>query len=189
MSATDSPTSDILYPLSAFAGEAGRGINRAQILEGEELPEPYRALLVHDRDMTGTLETYHDQLVSLHVIMKRIDGDHMLRQVTLVGTADGQPKEFGAIRIDLSCFEEDARRVVASCAMPLGRVLREYGVAYVSNPSAFLRISPDERLCEALNVKAGPLYGRKNELTTPDGRSIAHIIEILPPMATPEQQA
>ena len=32
----------------------------------------------------------------------------------------------------------------------------------------------DELLSEALQVTQGPLYGRKNELTMPDGRAIAH---------------
>ena len=136
--------------------------------------------------MTGTLEAYHRQPMRLHVLMKRQTGDIMLRQVTLVGESDGLAKEFGAIRIDLSCFDAAAREVVASCAMPLGRVLREYDVAYVSNPSAFLKICPDKRLCDALNVGSGPLFGRKNELTTPDGRSIAQIIEILPRIESPE---
>ena len=67
-----------------------------------------------------------------------------------------------------------------SCHVPLGRILREQHVAYVSNPSAYLRVTPGTTLSEALQVTGGPLYGRKNELTTPDGRTIAQIIEILP---------
>ncbi|MEM6259808.1 MAG: hypothetical protein AAGI37_16150 [Planctomycetota bacterium] len=179
---TDSPTSDILYPLSCFDCDASKGVTRARILEAEELPEPYRTLLAHDRDMTGTLETYIKQPMTLRVHVKRLEGDSLYRQVSLIGKHDGQPAEFGAIRIDLSCFDGETRELVAECRVPLGRVLREHDVAYVSNPSAYLEVDPDELLCQALHVTEGPLYGRKNELKMPDGRAIAQIIEILPPL-------
>lgn len=182
MSTADSHAADLLYPLSAFDMDDGSVLTSATILEAEELPEPYRMLLAHDRDMTGTLETYFKQAMTLRVYGKRLEGDGLFRQVVLEGVDDGQPKEFGAIRIDLSCFDDETRGLVAACRVPLGRVLREHGVAYVSNPSAYLRVMPDALLCRALGVDSGPLYGRKNELTMPDSRAIAQIIEILPPL-------
>lgn len=183
MSMTDSPTSDILYPLSCFVCDDSKGVTRARILEAQELAEPYRSLLAHDRDMTGTLETYFKQPMALRVHVKKIEGDSLYRQVSLLCSEDGKPAEFGAIRIDLSCFDDETRELVAQCKIPLGRVLREHDVAYVSNPSAYLEVDPDALLCEALGVTHGPLYGRKNELKMPDGRAIAQIIEILPPLA------
>ncbi|MEO0477498.1 MAG: hypothetical protein AAF085_16260, partial [Planctomycetota bacterium] len=81
----DSPTSDILYPLSCFDCDASKGVTRARILEAEELPEPCRTLLAHDRDMTGTLETYFKQPMTLRVHVKRVEGDSLYRQVSLVG--------------------------------------------------------------------------------------------------------
>ena len=180
MSTADPQATDLLYPLSAFAGDEGRYVSCAAILEAEELPQPYRMLLDHDRDMTGTLEAYFKQPMGLKVYCKHLDGQSLYRQVVLFGEADRQPKEFGAIRIDLSAFDDQTRQIVAACKTPLGRVLREHGVAYVSNPSAYLKVTPDALLRKALNAQGGPLYGRKNELTTPDGRAIAQIIEILP---------
>lgn len=182
MTMADSPTSDILYPLSCFECDDSKGVTRARILEAEELVEPYRTLLAHDRDMTGTLETYFKQPMGLKVHVKRIKDDALYRQVTLFGIDDRQPKEFGAIRIDLNCFTDKTRQLVAEGQVPLGRVLREHKIAYVSNPSAYLEVTPDQLLSETLNVTEGPLYGRKNELTMPDGRAIAQIIEILPPL-------
>ncbi len=180
MSAADADTTDILYPLSSFTCDVSQGVTSASILEAEELPEPYRTLLAHDRDMTGTLATYHKQPMGLRVHVKRVEGDSLFRQVVLFGEHDNKPAEFGAIRIDLSAFAGETRELIASCKLPLGRILNDHGVAYVSNPSAFLRVDPDKLLCGALNVTGGPLYGRKNELTMPDGRAIAQIIEILP---------
>lgn len=181
MSTADPQTQDdLLYPLSAFESGRGRGVISASILEAEELPEPYRILLAHDRDMTGTLEAYFKQAMTLKVFTSKRDGDALFRQVALHGIKDGRPAEFGAIRIDLSCFDGETRDLVAQGQVPLGRVLREHGVAYISNPSAFLKVAPGEMLCDALATPSGPLYGRKNELTTPEGSAIAQIIEILP---------
>ncbi|MGB0766575.1 MAG: hypothetical protein ACPGYV_02565 [Phycisphaeraceae bacterium] len=182
MSAMDPPATDLLYPLSAFDPDDGSVLTRATILEAHELPQPYRMLLAHDRDMTGTLETHFGQTMTLRIFNKKIEGDSLFRQVVLEGVDDGEPREFGAIRIDLGCFEGETRELVAACEVPLGRVLREREVAYVSNPSAYLKVSPDALLREALRVDVGPLYGRKNALTMPDGRAIAQIIEILPPL-------
>ena len=182
MSAIDPHATDLLYPLSAFETEDGGVLTSASILEAEELPDPYRVLLAHDRDMTGTLEAYFKQPMTLRIFGKKRQGDSLFRQVVLQGIEDRKPKEFGAIRIDLNCFDQETRSLIEGCVTPLGQILREHGVAYVSNPSAFLKVSPDALLCEALQVTEGPLYGRKNELTMPDGRAIAQIIEILPPL-------
>lgn len=180
MSNAEPQATDILYPLSAFAPVNSEEMTSARFLEADELPDPYRTLLAHDRDMTGTLETFFRQPMDLKVYHKKLDGDALYRCVTLLGAEDKSPAEFGAIRIDLSCFDDQARALVEAGKVPLGRVLREHGVAYVSNPSAYLCVSPDAMLCEALHVSQGPLYGRKNELTTPGNRAIAQIIEILP---------
>ncbi|MEM1355814.1 MAG: hypothetical protein AAGH88_13140 [Planctomycetota bacterium] len=180
MSTADPTTRDLLYPLSAFKAIGGRGVASAAFLEPSELPEPYRSLLAHDRDMTGTLEAYFGQPMDLRVHVKKVEGDDLFREVTLVSASDGRPAEFGAIRIDLSCFDPGTRRLVADGRAPLGRILRERQVAYVSNPSAYLEVTPGPALSEALRVSGGPLYGRKNELITPGGQTIAQIIEILP---------
>jgi len=189
MSRLDPSTSELLYPLSAFYQENKGAATIATVLEAAELPQPYRMLLAHDRDMTGTLEAYFRQPVTLKVYSKYLEGNRLFRQVVLEGAEDHQPKEFGAICIDLSCFEGKARQIVAECSVPLGRVLREHHVAYISNPSAFLSVKPSDFVRHALNATTAPLYGRKNELCTPDGRSIAHIIEILPPLVVDKENA
>ncbi|XAM00195.1 hypothetical protein OT109_02160 [Phycisphaeraceae bacterium D3-23] len=183
MNPADPMIPDVLYPLSAFEATGGGGAASVAFIEAEELTPPYRSLLAHDRDMTGTLEAFFGQPMNLRVRVRKLEGDALLRQVTLVGADDGRLAEFGAIRIDLSCFDGVARGLVIDGRIPLGRILREHGVAYISNPSAYLKVTPGPILNEALQVSGGPLYGRKNQLTTPTGQTIAHIIEILPPLS------
>ncbi len=194
--------SQVLYPLLAAPEsvcEEGGGTCEADVVMARDLPQPYRMLLDHDRDMTGTLEAFFDQEITLRVCAKQLVDDALWRQVVLVGKHDGRAAEFGAIRITLSCFEGKTREMIEQCKIPLGRILREQAIDYVSNPSAFLRVVPDEAMRDCLGiggrnddipgkrakgkvgeVGGGVLYGRRNTLTMSDGRIMAQIIEILP---------
>ena len=176
---TTSP--DLLFPLSTFASGDQRDATRAVEIPSDQMPEPYQQLLVHDSDMTSTLESHFGQPMVLRVLDKRMEADAIFRQVLLVGEHDGVVAEFGAIRINLACFDEVTRLDVEACRVPLGQILREHAIEYTSNPSAYLRIESAPYIRDAFgNQSAGDLYGRKNSLSDPDGRYIAQIIEVLP---------
>ena len=59
---------DLLYPLNEFYAEAGLALPSATRINGREMPEPYRRLLVHDRDMTPTMEAAYDRKMNLRVL-------------------------------------------------------------------------------------------------------------------------
>jgi len=46
------------HPLDEFYARAGLPMPSLQELTGKEVPEPYRSLLVHENDMTPTLEQF-----------------------------------------------------------------------------------------------------------------------------------
>jgi hypothetical protein len=97
-----------------------------------------------------------------------------------------QPAEFGAIKIDLSLFARAARSEILREELPLGRILREHNVPHTSRPRAFLRLASDRFINTALGLTgAQVLYGRRNSLLDPEGRSLAEIVEILPVAAKP----
>src|SRR5438309_1401373 len=77
----------LLFPLDEFYALSGRPLPPAAQLKGEEVPEPYRQLLVHDRDMTPTLEAFHGDRIHLRVLERRIEEHALWRQVVL--TLDG----------------------------------------------------------------------------------------------------
>ena len=54
----------LLYPLSEFYQQLGRPLPEARTLQPEEMPETHRRLLVHERDMTPTLEAAHARIVT-----------------------------------------------------------------------------------------------------------------------------
>lgn len=173
----------LLYPLCEFYADAGRSLPEAVQVAGEEVPEPYRRLLVHANDMTPTLEGFHGERIHLRPLERRLSGDTMRRQVVL--TLDGtlKPVEYGAIAIHCQHFPEEARALIVESRCPLGTILANYRIEHLSRPQAFFHVTADDFMHEALGLAGHPvLYGRRNVLLTPDGRVLADVLEILPAM-------
>jgi chorismate-pyruvate lyase len=188
-SAMPSPTvSPIAHPLDEFYLQAGLDLPLIEQQNGDELPEPYRHLLVHERDMTSTLENFHNDTIALKVLSRNQRGDHYYREVILRRSRDQQPVEFGAIKINLNLFSPPVRRQILDEKAPLGRILNENGIPYSSRPKAYLRFKADSFMQTALQTaKLDWLYGRRNTLLDPQLRPLAEIVEILPPVASKEQ--
>ncbi|MBM3460386.1 MAG: hypothetical protein FJX77_17840, partial [Armatimonadetes bacterium] len=93
-----------LDPLEEFYRRDGRPLPRLQFLPPEEIPEPYRSLLVHDRDMTPTLEQFHGGRIVLDLIHRRTEPTGLSREVVLVLSGSRKPVEYGAILIHRAPF-------------------------------------------------------------------------------------
>src|SRR5207247_888701 len=109
----------------------------------EEMPEPYKSLLVHQRDMTPTLENFHGRSVHLRVLGRERRGEDYSREVVLQLEGSEQPVEFGAIRIHLGLFTPAACEQILREEWPLGHILKDHAIAHSSRPGAFLRIASD----------------------------------------------
>ncbi len=172
-------------PLAALFGEPVHG----EVISADDVPEPCHGLLVHDRDMTSTLESFCGQQLRVEVLGKRVEDDRLWRRVLLVGVQDGRLVEFGAIRIELAALPEAARAEVLACETPLGAILHAHSVSFRSAPTAFFRVHGGPGLPSALRSFSRDaantelcLYGRRNTLSLTDGRVIADIVEVLPPL-------
>jgi chorismate-pyruvate lyase len=167
----------LLYPLSEFApGVAGTQV------PGVDLPDPQRSLLVHERDMTPTLEGFHKERIHLHLLEKRQEGDTFYRLVVLTTDDTEKAVEYGAIAIHLELFPERARELITGCHVPLGSILARESIPHASCPQGFFRLEAERRISDALRLP-GPatLYGRRSALRTLEGRVLADVVEILPP--------
>lgn len=170
------------YPLDVLYARQGRALPPLDVVEGASIPEPCRRLLVHERDMTSTLEQFHGAGIHLRVLGSERRGEDYLREVVLELDGSNRPVEFGAILIHLGRFSAAARAAILEGRFPLGHVLREQRVAYTSRPQAFLRLASDPFINGMLGLQgAHVLYGRRNTLLNPEGRPLAEIVEILPP--------
>ena len=178
-----STESDLLQPLREIYGDANHALPSLEVLAGTEIPEPYRSLLVHDRDMTRTLEAHHGDGIRLRTLTCGTQDGIYRRMVALELEHSGQAVEFGATRVHLERFPEPWRGLILAGQRPLGGILNAWGIAYRSRPSAFFRTDADERIREALGLTAPVLlYGRRNTLFDTAGLPLADILEILPPI-------
>jgi chorismate-pyruvate lyase len=171
----------LVHPLDEFYAAAGQPLPPLSQVDGEEVPEPYRTLLVHQNDMTPTLEKVHGGPVHLQVLGRRRKGDAYFREVILRLDGSNRPVEFGAIKINLERFTPEVRQQILEEHLPLGHILHEYKIPHTSRPSAYLRLASDKLINEVLGLTgAQVLYGRRNTLYDPQQRSLAEIVEILP---------
>ena len=173
---------DLLYPLNEFYEQAGLAVPFITRIHGRDMPEPYRRLLVHDRDMTPTLEAAYDRKMNLRVLKYALDEEVFSRQILLTPEGSDTPVVFGAIKIYLDEFPAAARDLVLERRLPLGTILETQSIKHFSRPDAFFEVEADAPICDALGI-SGPvkLYGRRNVLGNSTGRKLAQVLEILPP--------
>jgi chorismate-pyruvate lyase len=179
---TSDPKS-IAYPLDEFYARSELSLPPLDQVDGEAVPEPYKSLLVHERDMTSTLESFHRAGIHLRLVSRELRGEEYFREVVLVLDGSEKPVEFGAIKIQLDRFPEKVRQEILRGQFPLGHLLKDFAIEYQSCPRAFLRVASDKTINGLLGLSgAHLLYGRRNTLLNPAGESLAEIVEILPPV-------
>ena len=115
--------------LEWFYRRAGLELPRLDRLEPEEVPQPYKSLLVHSADMTPTLEAHFGKPLGLTVLSREVQGESYLREVVLTIGREKRPVLYGAIRILLNHLPPRARRRVLEERFPLGHILRTEGIA------------------------------------------------------------
>lgn len=157
----------------------------AALVAAQEIPEPQRRLLVHHRDMTSTLGRHYRQPIVLRVLDRKLARDWYFRHIVLEAGTTRRAVEYGAIRIYLPLLSEAARIEVLSAHTPLGGILNAHHLAYRCCPGAYFKILSNAVINRSLQLQTSHwLYGRCNCLTDNEGRSIADVVEILPPSLT-----
>src|SRR5882672_5749983 len=109
---TPPTTISIAHPLDEFYARSGLNLPPLDQVDGEAVPEPYKSLLVHERDMTSTLENFHKAGIHLCLVSRQRRGDDYFREVVLALDGSERPAEFGAIKIHLERFPEGARQAI-----------------------------------------------------------------------------
>jgi hypothetical protein len=173
--------------LGLFYSRAGIPFPQLKRLKGDELPQPYRSLLAHSRDMTPTLEQFYRRTIGITVIGRVFEGNAYLREVTLNLDGENRPVEYGAIRIFMDHFPPRAQEIIREEHCPLGKILELEEIPHVGWPQAFFRVAPDAHMASMLQLEAPCLlYGRRNVLLDGDRRLLAEVLEVLAPAQTPE---
>lgn len=173
---------ELIYPLDEFYARERTPLPRIEAVSPAEVPEPYRTLLVHDADMTPTLEAHHRGTIHIEVWGRERRGDSYFREVVLRLDRDQRAVEFGANKVNLALFEPAVRRLILDEYLPLGHILHLRRVPHHGHPLGYLRIEADSLMNRAFRLKGQhTLYGRRNTIRDPQGRPLSEILEILPP--------
>jgi hypothetical protein len=169
--------------LQAFLCQScGIDVAALRVTPGSALPQPARSLLYHDRDMTSTLATHHGSALRVEVLRCRTEGGLYLREVFLRTEAAGKIVEYGVLAVALAQFSAEARAAIEAGGTPLGGILHQFKVPFVSSPIGFFSADVASLAPTPLKVAVGSVsYGRFNRLATPAGETLAWIMEILPP--------
>ena len=173
---------DAARPLLEFYQRAGKAAPDLMPIDGSEMPEPYRRLLVHADDMTPTLEEFHGDRIHLRLLGREESEACYKREVVLEAGEDNKPVEFGAIAIHLSIFRNRRARWCSARVCP-GTILNEHAIRHESCPQAYFKVQSDPLITEAFGLDASTeLYGRCNIHRDLNGNHLAEIVEILPPV-------
>jgi chorismate-pyruvate lyase len=171
-----------VYPLDEFYKQRGEPLPVIGRVKPEEMPEPYKSLLVHDGDMTSRLEAFHGDTIHIQPLARHTHENEYFREVVLLLNGAKKPVEFGAIKIVLDLFPEEAQQEILKARQPLGHLLKQFNIAHSNQPKTFLVVASDGFINKALNLTGThSLYGRRNTLVDPWDRPLAEIVEILPP--------
>ena len=174
---------NFLNPLQSCYDAQGLTLPDVEVVDSQSIPQPHQDLLNHQTDMTGTLERHHSGRIVLHVLQQFLHEEMLTRQVVLALERSKQPVEFGAIRINLTAFEEQIRALVVAGEVPLGAILKKHQVVHKSLPQAYFRILADSAMQTALQLgESSWLFGRHNLHLDENGKTMAEIVEILPPI-------
>jgi chorismate-pyruvate lyase len=172
----------LLYPLDEFYELSRLPLPTVVPVEPNEIPELYRGLLVHDRDMTPTLERAHGGRIELRVLQYSVRENLLSRQIALTVNGGDQAVTFGAIKIYLERFPPAAQSLILEMKQPLGAILRSQEIAHSSRPSPYFRVEADATIRTALQLNgSATLYGRQNMLLDSAGNTLARVLEILRP--------
>lgn len=170
----------LLYPLNVLYAQAGVALPAVKEISPVHLPPPYDELLVHENDMTLTLERYFGGPVAVRVLSSALKGQWYFRRVLLVQKASGRPLAMAAVRIRFTVLGVRYRAQVLREQKPLGRILRDAGVNFLSRPTGFFEVTPNSEMMGVFWMpEPRALYGRRTHVTLVDAR-IGDIVEIIP---------
>ena len=173
------PDLDTLYGLFPDASDRPE----AEIISGQEMPEPYRKLLVHTHHMTVTVESFYDLPVDVRVLQTHRDGDFYGRKILLQLQGSERVVQFGIVRIDLSCCSPPVRDEILAQRTPLGRVLIRHNVLRRIQPTDYLRVKTSPQMSAWFGLsEPATTYGRLGVIFC-DHRPAIEVLEILAPIS------
>ncbi|MCE9544147.1 MAG: hypothetical protein K8T25_01275 [Planctomycetia bacterium] len=147
----------------------------------DDVPDPYRRLLVHQEHMTVAVEARHESLVSVEVLNTKVTPTHYAREILLRRQTDHAVVQYGIMRVNLSCLAPDVRQEIEEQSRPLGRILVRHNVLRTIHLHGLWRVEPGEALQRHFGLTAPAVtYGRTAGIDLGDVPAV-EVLEIVTP--------
>ena len=146
---------DLTGLYSIFGDPIGE-IPHARFVPAEEVPEPYKSLLAHDRHMTVTMEKYHGGPVGLGILKSVREGETWYARKIVLKRED-RVVMFGIMRFNFEWCDESVRDRIIEAKTPLGRILIESEVLRRIGTHALMKIRPNEEMREIFSLARDPV--------------------------------
>jgi chorismate-pyruvate lyase len=178
----DIDASRLLYPLNEFYSVGGRPLPDVEALKPEDVPDPYRSLLLHSDGMSARLASFHGERIVRNTLQVRSTGETYSRRLRLTLESSARPAAYAAVRIYLSLFSPSVRDQIVAGKRSLGAILKMYGIVCADRSVAPFRVLSDDAINDALGLSdTQELYGRAIRLHDRARRTLAEAVEILAP--------
>ena len=148
----------------------------------DEMPEPYRRLLVHRHHMTVAMEECHHGHVDVRVLQAKQDASHYFRQSLLSRQSDGRVVQLGIVRINFDYLDPVIRQEIVAEHTPLGRILIRHNVLREIELVALWRVTPGPDLCRHFAVTAQQTTFARTAIIHCDGQPALELLEISAPL-------
>lgn len=153
-------------------------------VSADEVPNPYRDLLVHDSLMTPGLERFYSQKATLRVVEESRQPDRYARKILLGTRGANRVVEFAIIRIEACRCAERFWDVLMEGKTPVGTILTQNNVQTRVQADTFIEVTPGPELMTHFKMNMPEvLYGRFATHYW-EGEPAVQVLEILPPHRT-----
>ncbi len=157
-------------------------INESRHVAASQTPEPYKQMLVHEKHMTVTMESFHGCPVNVSVFDRRQSGDIYCRKIILTRSDNDVPVQFGIVRFHFEFVNDAVRDEILQEKTPLGRILINHNVLRHIDLNAIVEVQAGPGLAKYLQIpEKTSTYGRLATIFC-NGQPAVDLLEISAPL-------
>jgi chorismate-pyruvate lyase len=174
------PTPDLAALVGLFYQDPAE-LGTFEEVPRDQVPPPYRELLVHEHHMTVTVEAYHGSPVDVRVVRKKITPTRYARLILLARQSDGAVVQFGIMRVNFAYLDDEVRKRIESESTPLGRILIEHDVLREIRLFSVWKVAPGPDLRRLFGLTSPQTTYGRTAIIDLNGEPAVELLEIVTP--------
>jgi hypothetical protein len=149
------------------------------VVTPEEMPEPFRKLLVHEMHMTLALTSNYGAFLELNVKEMHYEGNLYSRKINLTIPRNHLIVEHGLVRLNLHNIPHAVWQEIIQQRAPMGEILLRHNILQRIQPKWFLRLDPGSDMLAWMGSQTTrPLYGRLGTIFC-NGEPTVEVLEVV----------